>query len=1856
MANENAKKGYPHWVLEAKPDPEWKKKLELKLIKTNQELKDLLLSMGNYVAWDLETSSLSPEEGFIVGVALTDNPSKGYYVPIRHHTGESLGDTALKMIDKMLHTRKMTFLFNARFDLRFWEWAGFDGSTIPFFDVQDSCWIADTNVKKTSLKFFERHFLGWLPDTFSETLGDKENFYYVTPEDAYPYACIMKGIEVNTLTGPRRIEDCQDQYVETSIGYQKVLRVIPRGLKQTVKVIHPGGELICTPDHRLAVETPLGPMWVEAGDLSPRAKFYQGGNSIDYVRNLSRIDHGVSFDERTLQDQELMYYLGGLALADGHIWQNRLSLKLSQKDEGLLCDLKERTNSQATILKGKGHSPSYPDREVISRTLNLSNPLMMEALRKMGLVEAKTGREVYQNIPDEWYPHFLRGFYDGDGSSNGHNLCFIGCETNLQHIAEDLERFLGIKGTLKARAPGPVGKEFSWVLWYNRRESIKLYHFMYDRASIFNRRKEAASLKDNSVFEVELESPEGEITHHWHIADAAEYCGYEPSSLSAVANGKRKATRGWKVRRVSVRWNRAPQGPTIKVEPSVPTEVYDLTVDREHNFKLSQGILVHNCVDAAGTMTLAYHTMPYWQEAKQAGKIDQAMLYPLMKWENTRLPIDREILEEIATSVNEQIQELQQRIYQMAGIQFKINSNRDCTEVFERLGIDTGQRIKTGYMKVGIPELNATNREHPHPILKDMIAYKKLFKIQSGYVNPLLEIAREGYARFAYLTCRAPTARFASGKDGKNPFFSPINVQSIPKPKPTMWYVREATQEEIERGEDILGYHMSLTEKSDMWMEGFDPKLNLRRAFIANPDNKHYFVSCDMCLEGGTPVISNRGYMGISELKAGDKVRTPNGWATVLDVHETEVKKLTRTRTDNQAIYSSPDHPFIMDGKEVRAEDMTTPPQRYLTRAYNEEWEARNRFRKELEQIKSQKLTPYQCADEIRRRGWTSKIEEGMRTYSRGFVADSLGINRSSMYHVLTQLGLGGNGKRLQAENFWVCNNPFEGESTPTSAYLLGYIIGDGSITAGQRNCLNISSKDEAHLEQMASVFSGSSQVTPRNRGDHRWYALSINSKEVVGRLLELGVKPDKSHRGVELPIEWLGTNLPHLIRGIIDSDGSILLKKGVLSISMYGHESYIEQLGTLLGEPTRGMDSIKGIDIHGDRERKKLIYKALYAHATLWLQRKRDAIEQYLGIFDGKDEMYWPMYDITIDSPDHLYYAGGVVTHNSGEELRIVANLYKEPVWVNAFLHDKDVHKETAIACFGEENYDKQKRRMAKVVNFGKIYGMCYSEDTEVLTINGFKHHWEIEEDTLIAQVEPVTHKITYVRAGKKHYGSNGEMVRIVNKTVDLLVTPNHHIYYKTNKENSWQKGEAQYRVGQKIYMQHAGTLDGEDITEPFHFDPVIDARGRKYTDELFFEPDAFIEMLGFYLGDGHVGKHGSSWVIHLYQSLREDKSYRWLLDLNRRLGDFFHVSEDRKGRNEAQLYRSNKVVAEWIMERCIIDGIKRVPEFVFHLSVRQKELFLRAFARADGSYKKHDETKSVQLSAEHKELIEDLQRVAISCGHKTYLRNKDGVIWRMTVYNEGHAVVANSESDRVCGYTGTTFCYTVPTGLLMVRRNGKVTVCGNSPQSMNEKFPELTIDFCEQFMRDYVKGLPYIFSGQDRDIRRAKKEGTVYTVFGRPRRVKYWLQSSDPRMRGFGARTVKNSQVQGAGGDLLRLMVKRIWDKLFTSGTYDIEFRSTVHDEINFSVARDQALEIIPKIIQCMTVKVPGWPVPMICGLEVGTSWGQTFAFDYDLEKGTYTPHWEPVPDDPGDQPEEPEEEEIDPDIFWEEETEDY
>ena len=74
------------------------------------------------------------------------------------------------------------------------------------------------------------------------------------------------------------------------------------------------------------------------------------------------------------------------------------------------------------------------------------------------------------------------------------------------------------------------------------------------------------------------------------------------------------------------------------------------------------------------------------------------------------------------------------------------------------------------------------------------------------------------------------------------------------------------------------------------------------------------------------------------------------------------------------------------------------------------------------------------------------------------------------------------------------------------------------------------------------------------------------------------------------------------------------------------------------------------------------------------------------------------------IPSQGHLFLSADY----SQVELRVLAHLSKDPALIETFLHDRDIHEETAERVFGNASilFKEEKRRRAKIINFSMIYG----------------------------------------------------------------------------------------------------------------------------------------------------------------------------------------------------------------------------------------------------------------------------------------------------------------------------------------------------------------------------------------------------------------------------------------------------------------------------------------------------------------------------------------------------------------------
>jgi DNA polymerase-1 len=146
------------------------------------------------------------------------------------------------------------------------------------------------------------------------------------------------------------------------------------------------------------------------------------------------------------------------------------------------------------------------------------------------------------------------------------------------------------------------------------------------------------------------------------------------------------------------------------------------------------------------------------------------------------------------------------------------------------------------------------------------------------------------------------------------------------------------------------------------------------------------------------------------------------------------------------------------------------------------------------------------------------------------------------------------------------------------------------------------------------------------------------------------------------------------------------------------------------------------------------------------------------------------------------------------------------------------------------------------------------------------------------------------------------------------------------------------------------------------------------------------------------------------------------------------------------------------------------------------------------------------------------------------------------------------------------------------------------------------------------------------DRVKRNARRTGMVFTAFGRPRHLEFWYNQTNYKSIGFANRSSINSIVQGTGADIMRLSLCRIQENLVESDRFGGDFYplTNVHDEINFSIAKEQErfTEITLAAVGAMDCCPQDWEVRLKTEIEVGPSYGMTFAFEFDESNHVWTP----------------------------------
>lgn len=116
-------------------------------------------------------------------------------------------------------------------------------------------------------------------------------------------------------------------------------------------------------------------------------------------------------------------------------------------------------------------------------------------------------------------------------------------------------------------------------------------------------------------------------------------------------------------------------------------------------------------------------------------KVELPLTYVLWDMERIGISVHPEELTRFSAQLGEEIDTLQQRIYEATGEEFNIGSPKQLgTILFEKMGLPGGKKTKTGYSTAA----SVLEKLAPeHPVVSDILRYRELTKLRSTYAEGL---------------------------------------------------------------------------------------------------------------------------------------------------------------------------------------------------------------------------------------------------------------------------------------------------------------------------------------------------------------------------------------------------------------------------------------------------------------------------------------------------------------------------------------------------------------------------------------------------------------------------------------------------------------------------------------------------------------------------------------------------------------------------------------------------------------------------------------------------------------------------------------------------------------------------------------------------------------------------------------------------------------------------------------------------------------------------------------------------------------------------------------------------------------
>ncbi|MCF7872003.1 SufD family Fe-S cluster assembly protein [Candidatus Woesearchaeota archaeon] len=364
-------------------------------------------------------------------------------------------------------------------------------------------------------------------------------------------------------------------------------------------------------------------------------------------------------------------------------------------------------------------------------------------------------------------------------------------------------------------------------------------------------------------------------------------------------------------------------------------------------------------------------------------------------------------------------------------------------------------------------------------------------------------------------------------------------------------------------------------------------------------------------------------------------------------------------------------------------------------------------------------------------------------------------------------------------------------------------------------------------------------------------------------------------------------------------------------------------------------------------------------------------------------------------------YTAGSVIVHNCS------APKYKSPS-IHAGCVEVIVHKGARMRYSSVENWSRNtynlNTKRANVYEEGIMEWVsgnlgCLAGDTKISTNpKGPTKIMELKPGDYVYALNEKTNKLEKAKIKQKIYSGDKKTYRLKAGGREIEATGNHPFLALTHKKNNpnhkkgffrteWKKLE-DLKKGDLIAIAKSLPVEGIPYKLPsYNYNKQVKSKNQ-YTKEFSMsinhlykkikQPKETNEdlmwLLGILLGDGHIYLNKKNAKINI--AIPEKDSLR--KEVKTAVKKLFHI--DVKYEKDRFLVINSRPLADLIIKIGFSGkaDTKKIPPWVHKLPKKQKMALLAGYIDSDG----HIGEGGAYITSINKEILEDIQEIALSCG----------------------------------------------------------------------------------------------------------------------------------------------------------------------------------------------------------------------------------------------------------------------------------